>query len=116
MFSLAHEFEEALDAARGMLRSLALIAMGQQKRQARLLAPLGLAGGDELVDDDLRPIAEVAELGLPGHERLVPFDRVSVLETDGGELGKRRIDHPDPRRPPRQQLQRRPLRPRCHSR
>ena len=92
------QFEEALDSARGVLGSLTFISVRQEERQARLLTPLGLAGGDELVDDDLGPVAEVTELRLPGDEGLVPFDRVSVLESDGGELGQRGVDDPDPGR------------------
>ena len=32
--------------------------------------PLRFAGADELVDDDLRAVGEVAELGLPDHQRV----------------------------------------------
>jgi hypothetical protein len=37
-----------------------------------VLAPLGLAGGDELVDDRLGAVDEVAELGLPQVNEIFP--------------------------------------------
>jgi hypothetical protein len=44
--------------------------VGQQQHEAALLAPLVLGGGDELVDDDLAAVDEVAELRLPQHQRV----------------------------------------------
>ena len=58
------------------------------------LAPLVLGRDDELVDDRLRAVAEVAELRFPAHERVVVGDRVAVLEAERGELGEHRVvDH-----------------------
>jgi hypothetical protein len=37
----------------------------QQQHEAVGAQPLGLAGGDVLVDDDLRAVGEVAELRFP---------------------------------------------------
>src|SRR3712207_6931159 len=54
--ALGGEREEALQAARGVLGPRALVAVRQQQRQARRLAPLGEGGDDELVDDDLRGV------------------------------------------------------------
>jgi len=48
-----------------VVRPLALVAVRQQQDHAGLLAPLLLAGADELVDDRLRAVREVAELRLP---------------------------------------------------
>ena len=45
--------QPALDPGRGVVGTLALVAVGEQQHDAGLLAPLGLAGGDELVDDGL---------------------------------------------------------------
>ena len=52
--ALGGELQEALEAGRGVLGARALVAVRQQQRQARGLAPLRQAGDDELVDDDLR--------------------------------------------------------------
>src|SRR5262245_27430424 len=62
------ELEKALDTRAGMLRPLSLIAVRQEQPQADGLLPLGLSACDELVDDHLRPIGEVAKLGFPQHQ------------------------------------------------
>ena len=59
------ELQVPLHAAAGVLAAHALIAVWQEERQAVGGIPLVLPGGQELVDDDLRPVVEVAELGLP---------------------------------------------------
>ena len=64
------ELQEALDAGARVLRTGALVAVGQEEREAGKPEPLVLGGDDELVDDDLRAVGEVAELGLPQDERL----------------------------------------------
>lgn len=43
----------------------ALHAMRQQQHDAILSDPLGLAGGDELVDDALGCVMKVSKLSLP---------------------------------------------------
>ena len=68
MLSPAHERQEPLDPGRGVLGALALVAVGQEQHQAGMLAPLVLGGDEEVVDDDLGAVDEVAELGLPGHQ------------------------------------------------
>src|SRR5262249_2917592 len=65
---LRRELEEALEAGTGVLGPVALVAVRQQQRQAGGLLPLRQAGSDELVDDDLRAVDEVAELRLPENE------------------------------------------------
>ena len=87
----ARQREEALEARRRVLGALALVAVGQQQDEARELAPLVLGRHHEVVDDDLRAVGEVAELGLPGDQRLGRLDRVAVLEPDGGVLGEQRV-------------------------
>jgi hypothetical protein len=67
--ALGAELDEPLDARARMLRSGALVAMREQQRQARRLTPLGLAGGDELINDHLGGVDEVAELRLPEDQR-----------------------------------------------
>ena len=41
-----------------VVRTLALVAVRQEKHDARLLGPLRLTRGDELIDDRLRTIAK----------------------------------------------------------
>ena len=85
---LGGEHEEALQPGAGVLRPLALEAVGEQQHQAALLAPLVLGGHDELVDDDLAAVDEVAELRLPCDERVLVRDGVAVLEAQRGVLGQ----------------------------
>src|SRR6056297_3806190 len=59
---LGAQLEEPLEPGRGVLRTLALEPVGQQHRETGEPAPLVLAAGDELVDDHLRGVHEVAEL------------------------------------------------------
>src|SRR6185436_20561830 len=75
-----------------MFRSLALIAMRQEQHEARHAEPLPLAGGDELIDDDLRAVRKVAELRLPKHKRVRLGEAVAVFESEHGLLGQARVD------------------------
>ncbi len=88
---LRGERQEALEAGRGVLRAGALVAVREQQRQPRGLSPLREAGDDELVDDHLRAVGEVAELCLPQHEGLGRLLRVAVLEAEAGDLRQRRV-------------------------
>ena len=74
-----------------MVGALALVTVRQQDGDAVLLAPLHLAGGDELVDDRLGAVDEVAELGFPDHKRVGLLDRIAVFEAERGVLGKQRV-------------------------
>ena len=56
--------------AERVLGALALVAVGQQQDEPGGLVPLVLGGDDELVDDDLGAVHEVAELRLPHDERV----------------------------------------------
>ena len=88
---LRGQLQEALEPGARMLGPVALVAVRQQQRQPRRLAPLREARDEELVDDDLRAVHEVAELRLPEHERLRRADRVAVLEAERRVLGQRRV-------------------------
>ena len=63
----------------------------QQQSQAGLAQPLGLARADELVDDDLRAVREVAELRLPHHQRVRVLKRVPQLEPQDAKLRERGV-------------------------
>src|SRR3984957_15402694 len=62
------QLQEAFDASAGVFRSLAFVAVGQEQDDAGKQVPLGFTGGDDLVDNALGGITEVAELGLPKKE------------------------------------------------
>ncbi len=53
-----------------MLRPLPFIAMRQQADEARHAQPFALAGRDELVEQHLRSVGEIAELRLPQRQRI----------------------------------------------
>ena len=80
-----------------LVGTLALVAVGEQQHDRAALAPLLLGAADELVDDRLRPVAEVTELRLPQHERVGPFDGVAVLEAHRGVLRQQRVVDPEAR-------------------
>ncbi len=74
-----------------MVRALSLVAVREQQADRVALAPLGLARRDELIDDRLCPVREVAELGFPQHERFRASHRVAVLEAHRRELAQQRV-------------------------
>ena len=57
-------------------------ACGRSRTSPARLIPLGLAGRDELVDQHLGHVGEVAELGFPEHQRVARLDAVAVLEAE----------------------------------
>ena len=87
------KLQEALETGRGVLGALPFITMRQQKRQARHAQPLAFARRDELVDQDLRRVAEIAELRLPEHERFGIGQRNAVFKPQNRHLGERAVMH-----------------------
>ncbi len=79
-----------------VVRALALVAVRQQQRHRGALAPLRLAGGDELVDDRLGAVGEVAELGLPQTSASGCLHRVAVLEAHRRVLAEQRVVDEEP--------------------
>jgi len=53
-----------------MLGALTLVSMRKEQRESRETTPLGFARTDELIDDDLRAVAEIAELALPNRQAM----------------------------------------------
>ena len=85
------ELQVALDAGAGVLRALAFVAVRQQQHEAAEQAPLVFAGGDELIDDDLRAVGEVAELRFPQHQGFRVVAAVAVLEAEHAGFGEDRV-------------------------
>lgn len=79
---VGRHLQEPFQAGRRVLGAHALHAVRQQHHQARLAHPLRLAARHELVDNALRRVAEVAELGLPEHQRVRVGHRVAELEAE----------------------------------
>src|SRR4051794_20064559 len=85
------ELQIALNASAGVLWSLAFHAVRQQHSDARQQSPLLFAGGDELVDDDLAAVCEIAKLRLPHHQSLRKVAAESVLEAEHRLFGEFRV-------------------------
>ena len=92
---LGGEDQEPLDAGRRVLGTLPFVPVRKEQHETVVLVPLVLGGDEELVDDDLGAVDEVAELGLPHHERLRVGVRVAVLEAERGVLRQERVVHPE---------------------
>src|SRR4051794_3693389 len=82
-----------------MLRSLPFITMRQEQREPAQATPLGLARADELVDDHLGAVREVAELAFPDYERIRLGRRVAVVEAHDGFFGQHGVDDLEARLP-----------------
>ena len=92
---LGAQLQVALDSRGRMIGPLALIPVRQQKHHTRPLAPLLFRARNELVDDGLGSVREVAELRLPEHEGIGSLDRVPVLEAHRRVLAEQRIVDPE---------------------
>src|SRR5579864_4137413 len=90
------KLEEALDAGARMFGSLPLITVREQEYDSRKQVPLILACRNELVDDDLRAIRKVSELGFPKDQRLGKVAAETVFKAEYGRFGKRRIVNLEP--------------------
>ena len=75
-----------------MFRPLPLIAMRQQADEARHAQPLALAAGNELVEDHLRAIGEVAELRFPDGQRIGLGQRIAIFEAEHGFFRQHGVD------------------------
>ena len=83
--------ENALGSRARVLRALTLVPVRKQEDERGLQAPLGAAGGDELVEHHLRAVDEVSVLRFPDHEAIGFLDVVAELEPDRRVLGQRGV-------------------------
>src|SRR5579863_3716488 len=74
-----------------MVRALALVAVREKKDEPRQEPPLVLAGGQELIQNDLSAVDEVAKLRLPEDERLREVPAKPVLEAQRRGFGERGV-------------------------
>lgn len=87
MWVVIAELQEALDTGTRVLGSLAVVSVGQAHNQASALQPLALSSRNELVNNALRVVGEVAELSFPNGEGTGGDQRVAKFEAEGTELG-----------------------------
>src|ERR1700691_4152710 len=85
------ELNKALDARAGVLRPLAFVAVRQEQYDTRKQAPLGFARGNELIDDGLRDVHKIAELGFPENKRFRIVAAVAVFEAEHAGFRKSRV-------------------------
>lgn len=79
---LVAELQVPFHPAGGVLGTLTIVAVRQAHHEPGALQPLDFAGRDELVDDDLRRVCEVAELRFPDDQRVGRGQGVAVLEAE----------------------------------
>src|SRR5438309_3233056 len=89
---LGAELEEALEARARVLGALALVAVREEQHEAAHALPLRLRAGEELVDDHLRAVDEVAELRLPEDQPARVGEAHAELEAEHGVLGQHAVD------------------------
>src|SRR5437867_2207800 len=89
---LGAELEEALEARARVLGALALVAVREEQHEAAHALPLRLRAGEELVDDHLRAVDEVAELRLPEDQPAGVGEAHAELEAEYGVLGQHAVD------------------------
>ena len=71
-----------------MFRALTFVAVREQHDESGEQVPLGFSGADELVDDGLGHVDEVAELSFPEDERFGIVAAVAVFEAENPGFGK----------------------------
>lgn len=71
--------------------------MRKTHHEPRALEPLPLARSDELIDDALRVIREIAELRFPNRQTLRRDEGITQFETERAEFGQGGIAHDERR-------------------
>ena len=71
----------------------AFVSVGQEQDDPALSHPLLLTATDELVNDALRRVVEIAELGLPDDEGVGVGHGVAELEAHDAVLGQGAVAH-----------------------
>ncbi len=100
------ELQEALGTRARVVGPLPFVRVRQQQDERRALPPLAARRHQELVDDDLRAVDEVAVLRLPDHQARGLLHVVAVLEAEDRVLGQRAVVDLEGRARLRQRLQR----------
>ncbi len=86
------ELQEAFDASAGMFRTLAFEAMRQQQDESAGLIPLRFGGAEELINNDLRAVDEIAELGFPHDQGQRIGHAIAEFKTHHGVFAEQAID------------------------
>src|ERR1044071_8382745 len=78
--------EEALESRAGMLRALSLVAVREKKHDPAGPLPFRFGPGNELVDDDLVAVGEIAKLRFPKAEHVRVIERIPIVESEDGRF------------------------------
>lgn len=78
---LVAKLQPPFHSSRRVLRTLAIVTVGQSEDKAGTLQPLGFTSSDELVNDTLRIVGKVTKLSLPHDKSIGRGQRVTVFET-----------------------------------
>ena len=89
---LGAELQVALEPRRASAPAPGPRSRAAAAARGRTCAATCFAASDELVDDDLRAVGEVAELRLPQHQRRRVGQAVAVLEAEHAGLRQRAVD------------------------
>src|SRR5438067_10398490 len=65
-----------------MFGSLSFVAVRKEQHDAAGALPFGFGGNNELIDDRLRTVCEIAELRLPQTQHVGIVERVSIIESE----------------------------------
>ena len=84
--------QEALEPRGGMLRALPFIAVRQQADEAGHAQPFALGRRDELIEQHLRAVGEIAELRFPERQRIRLGGRIAVFVAEHGLFREHRIE------------------------
>ena len=91
------EEQEPFEAGARVLGAFAFECVRQEQHDAAEAAPLVFGAADELIDDHLGGVDEVAVLGFPENEAFGVVERVAVLETHRAGFAERAVDDVDAR-------------------
>src|SRR5579872_5343644 len=102
---LRREREKAFETRTGMFGAAPFKTVRQQEDQARQPTPLVFRADNELIDNDLRGVDEVAILRLPENQAFGRIQAVTIIETKNTSFGQRAVEDIDRRLVRREMLQ-----------
>src|ERR1700730_8250689 len=85
------KLEKTFEAPAGMFRALAFVTVRQKQDDSTWPLPFRFSRNDELIDDGLRAIREIAELRFPQAKHARVIERVTVIETEDGRFRKQTV-------------------------
>src|SRR6266852_5797492 len=103
--SSRRQLQKTFRSSRGMFRSLPFQSVRQQHHEIGPLSPLRFCTGDELIEDNLSTVCEIAKLRLPHSQRLGSLQTVAILEAKDRIFRQGTIDDVESRLPVSKMIQ-----------